>query len=163
MKRLLLSSICCLCALSAWALPQGGGFFNIGKDEGDTTLEQWFSVDSHWSAAAQLPGVWADVQGSPNTKQTSNTGNVFGVPAARALVERDAQGVIVAVIVEFDPTKQAGGAAALVKRLTTSVGVYQGNTTWTARLNDKVNVGKAFIVTLHQEKNLVSLHLAKAG
>jgi hypothetical protein len=163
MKRFLILAACCLHTVSGWSLPQGGGFLNIGKDEGETTLEQWFSVDSHWSAAAQLPGVWADVQGSPNTKQTNATGNVFGVPASRALVERDAQGVIVAVVVEFDPTKQAGGVAALVKRLTTSVGVYQGNSTWTARLNDKVNVGKTFTVTLHQEKNLVSLHLAKAG
>ncbi|NDC08039.1 MAG: hypothetical protein EBZ75_01665, partial [Oxalobacteraceae bacterium] len=71
----------------------------------------------------------ADVQGSPNSKQTAAAGNVFGVAASRALVERNEQGVITAVIAEFDPAKQEGGVTALVRRLTTSVGVYQGNTT----------------------------------
>ncbi len=161
MKRILLIAALALQAVSVWSLPQGGGFFNIGKDEEGTTLEEWFRVESHWSPAALLPGTWADVQGSPNTKQTAVAGSVFGVPAARALVERDAQGVITAVIAEFDPAKQDGGVSALVKRLTTSVGVYQGNTTWTSQFNDKVNVGKELTVTLHQQKNLVSVRLTR--
>lgn len=161
MKRILLIAILGLQALSAWSLPIGGNFFNTGKDEEGTTLEEWFSVGSNWSAAALLPGAWADVQGSPNSKQTAAAGNVFGVPASRALVERDAQGVITAVIAEFDPKKQEGGVPALVRRLTTSVGVYQGNTAWTTQLNDKVNVGKDLIVTLHQQKNLVSVRLTR--
>lgn len=163
MKRILLIAACCLLTLSAWSLPQGGGFFNIGKDEEGTTLEQWFSIDSHWSEAALLPGTWADVQGSPNTKQTATAGNVFGVPASRAMVERNERGTIVAVFVEFDPAKQPGGVPALVKRLTTSVGVYQGNTTWTTEFNEKVNSGKDLIVKLHQEKNLVSLRLSRVN
>lgn len=161
MKRVLLFAALALQAVSAWSLPQGGGFFNIGKDEEGTTLEEWFRVESHWSAAALLPGTWAEVQGSPNTRQTAAAGNVFGVPASRALVERDAQGVITAVIAEFDPAKQEGGVPALVKRLTTSVGVYQGNTTWTSQFNDKINVGKELTVTLHQQKDLVSVRLTR--
>jgi hypothetical protein len=161
MKRILLIAALALQAVSAWSLPQGGGFFNIGKDEEGTTLEEWFRVESHWSPSALLPGTWADVQGSPQTKQTAVAGSVFGVPATRALVERDAQGVITAVIAEFDPAKQTGGVSALVKRLTTSVGVYQGNTTWTTQFNDKVNVGKELTVTLHQQKNLVSVRLTR--
>lgn len=149
--------------MSAWSLPVGGGFLITGENEENTTLEEWFSVESHWSAAALLPGTWADVQGSPNSKQTAAAGNVFGVPASRALVERNAQGVITAVIAEFDPAKQQGGVPALVKRLTTSVGVYQGNTTWTTQFNDKVNAGKALTVTLHQQKNLVSVRLTRVG
>lgn len=150
-------------AVSAWSLPQGGGFIITGQNEESTTLEEWFRVESHWSAAALLPGTWADVQGSPNSKQTAAAGNVFGVAATRALVERNPQGVITAVIAEFDPAKQPGGVSALVKRLGTSVAVYQGNTTWTTQFNDKVNVGKELIVTLHQEKNLVSVRLTRVG
>jgi hypothetical protein len=161
MKRLLLIAALVLQSVSVWSLPIGGNGFNTGKDEEGTTLEEWFGVESHWSAAALLPGTWADVQGSPQAKQTATAGNVFGVPASRALVERDAQGVIVAVIAEFDPTKQTGGASALAKRLTTSIGVYQGNTTWTTQFNDKVNVGKELTVTLHQQKNLVSVRLTR--
>ncbi len=163
MKRILLIAALGLCAVSAWSLPVGGGFLITGENEENTTLEEWFSVESHWSAAALLPGTWADVQGSPNSKQTAAAGNVFGVPASRALVERNAQGVITAVIAEFDPAKQQGGVPALVKRLTTSVGVYQGNTTWTTQFNDKVNAGKALTVTLHQQKNLVSVRLTRVG
>ncbi len=162
MKRFLLIAVLGLTVLSAWSLPVGGNFF-IGKDEEGTTLEEWFSVESHWSAAALLPGTWADIQGSPNSKQTAAPGNVFGVPASRALVERNLQGVITTVIAEFDPAKQQGGVPALVKRLTTSVGVYQGNTTWTTQFNDKVNVGKELIITLHQQKNLVSLRLTRVN
>lgn len=163
MKRFLLVAVLGFQALSVWSLPVGGNFFNNGKDEEGTTLEEWFSIESHWSAAALLPGTWADVQGSPNSKQTAAAGNVFGVSASRALVERNAQGVITAVIAEFDPTKQQGGVPALVKRLTTSVGVYQGNTTWTTQFNDKVNVGKELIVTLHQQKHLVSVRLTRVN
>ncbi len=163
MKRILLIAALGLQALSVWSLPVGGNFFITGKDEVGTTLEEWFTVESHWSAAALLPGTWSDVQGSPNSKQTAAAGNVFGVPASRALVERDAQGVITAVIAEFDPAKQEGGVPALVKRLTTSVGVYQGNSTWTTQFNDKVNVGKELKVTLHQQKNLVSVRLARVN
>ncbi|MCX6852592.1 MAG: hypothetical protein NTY98_27190 [Verrucomicrobia bacterium] len=163
MKRFLLIAALGLTALSAWSLPVGGNFFNTGKDEEGTTLEEWFTVESHWSAAAFLPGTWADVQGSPNSKQTATAGNVFGVLASRALVERNAQGVITAVIAEFDPAKQEGGVPALVKRLTTSVGVYQGNSTWTTQFNDKVNVGKELVVTLHQQKNVVSVRLTRVN
>ncbi len=163
MKRILLIAALALQAVSAWSLPQGGGFFITGQNEENITLEEWFRVESHWSAAALLPGTWADVQGSPGSKQTAAAGNVFGVPASRALVERNAQGAITAVIAEFDPAKQQGGTPALVKRLTTSVGVYQGNTTWTTQFNEKVNVGKELIVALHQEKNLVSLRLTRVG
>ena len=163
MKRFLLIAALGLTALSAWSLPQGGGFFITGQNEENTTLEEWFTVESHWSAAALLPGTWADVQGSPNTNQTATAGNVFGVPASRALVERNAQGVITALIAEFDPAKQEGGVPALVKRLTTSVGVYQGNTNWTTQFNDKVNVGKELIVTLHQQKNVVSIRLTRVN
>jgi len=163
MKRFLLIAAFALQAVSAWSLPQGGGFFITGQNEENTTLEEWFRVESHWSAAALLPGTWADVQGNPGSKQTAAAGNVFGVPASRALVERNAQGIITAVIAEFDPAKQQGGTPALVKRLTTSVGVYQGNATWTTQFNEKVNVGKELTVTLHQEKNLVSLRLTRVG
>lgn len=161
MKRFLLIAALALQAMSAWSLPQGGGFFITGQNEENTTLEEWFRVESHWSAAALLPGTWADVQGSPNTKQTAAAGNVFGVAATRALVERNAQGVITAVIAEFDPAKQEGGVPALVKRLTTGVGVFQGNTNWTSQFNDKVNVGKELTVTLHQEKRMVSVRITR--
>ena len=163
MKRILLIAAFGVTALSAWSLPVGGNFFITGKDEEGTTLEEWFSVGSHWSAEALLPGTWADVQGSPNSKQTAAAGNVFGVPASRALVERNPQGVITAVIAEFDPAKQQGGVPALVKRLTTSVGVYQGNNAWTSQFNDKVNVGKELIVTLHQQKNVVSVRITRVN
>lgn len=162
MKHIFLIAALCLQAVSAWSLPQGGNFFITGQNEEGTTLEEWFRVESHWSPAALLPGTWAEVQGSPNTKQTAVAGSVFGVPATRALVERDAQGVITAVIAEFDPAKQEGGAAGLARRLSTSIGVYQGNTTWTTQINDKVNVGKELTVTLHQQKNLVSVRLTRA-
>ena len=163
MKRILFITALCLQAVSAWALPVGNNFFIGGQNEAGSTLEEWFRVESHWSAAALLPGTWAEVQGSPNTKQTAAAGNVFGIPAARALVERNAEGVVTAVIVEFDPAKQTGGVSALVKRLTTSVGVYQGNTTWTTQFNDKINAGKELIVTLHQQKNLVSVRLTRVN
>ena len=163
MKRILLIAAVGLSGLNAWSLPVGGGFIITGQTEETTTLEEWFRVDSHWSAAALLPGTWADVQGSPTSKQTAAAGNVFGVAATRALVERNAQGVITAVIAEFDPAKQPGGVSALVKRLSTSVAVYQGNTTWTTQFNDKVNVGKELIVTLHQEKSLVSVRLTRVN
>ncbi|WP_395750569.1 hypothetical protein [Prosthecobacter sp.] len=162
MKRILLIAALVLQSVSVWSLPQGGGFFNIGKDEDGTTLEDWFRVDSHWSPTAVLPGTWSDVQGSPNIKQNPVAGNVFGVPATRAMVERNAQGVITAVIAEFDATKQDGGPAGLARRLTTSIGVYQGNTSWTTQFNDKVNVGKELIVTLHQQGSLVSVRLTRA-
>ena len=163
MKRFILTAVLGLHALSAWSLPVGGGFTITGQNEESTTLEEWFRVESQWSAAALLPGTWSDVQGNPNSKQTLVAGSVFGVPASRALVERDAQGVITAVVVEFDPAKQIGGIPALVKRLTTSVGVYQGNAIWATQFNDKVNIGKEFTVTLHQEKNLVSLRLTRVN
>jgi hypothetical protein len=163
MKRILLIAALVLQSVSVWSLPQGGGFFNIGKDEDGTTLEDWFRVESHWSPAAVLPGTWSEVQGSPNTKQNPVAGNVFGVPATRAMVERNTLGVITAVIVEFDPAKQDGGVQAMVRRLTTSIGVYQGNTSWTSQFNDKVNVGKELIVTLHQQKNLVSVRLTRVN
>ena len=163
MKRILLIAALGLQAVNVWSLPVGGGFIITGQNEESTTLEEWFSVESHWSAAALLPGTWADVQGSPNSKQNTAAGNVFGVAASRALVERNAQGVITAVIAEFDPAKQPGGVSALVKRLTTSVSVYQGNTSWTTQFNDKVNVGKELIVTLHQQKNLVSVRLTRVN
>lgn len=163
MKRILIITAVCLQAVSGWSLPQGNGFFIGGQNEAGVTLEEWFRVDSHWSAAALLPGTWAEVQGSPNSKQTAAAGNVFGVPASRALVERNAAGVITTVIVEFDPAKQTGGVSALVKRLMTSVAVFQGNTTWTTQFNDKVNAGKELVVTLHPQKNLVSVRLTRVN
>lgn len=162
MKRILLITLLCGFALSAWSLPVNNGFFIAGQNDEGTTLEEWFRVESQWSAAAKLPGTWAAVQGSPNAQQTETTGAVFGVVASRALVERNADGAITAVIAQFDPAKQNGGAAALAKRLTTSIGVFQGNTTWTTQGIDKVNVGKELIITLHQQASMVSVTLTRS-
>lgn len=162
MKRIQLITALCGLALSASAIPiiNNG---NVGQNPDGKTLEEWFRIESQWSAAAQLPGTWAAVQGVPNSQQTDTPGNVFGVPATRALVERNADGAITAVIAQFDPAKQSGGVSALVKRLTTSIGVFQGSTTWTAQGGDKVNVGKELIITLHQQANMVSVTLTRVN
>lgn len=145
---------------AAFALPNIGAG-NIGMNPDGKTIEEWFRVESHWSAAAQLPGVWAAVQGNTAQQQTDAPGSVFGVPASRALVERNDAGVITAVVVLFDPAKQ-GGVSALVKRLTTSVSVFQGGTAWTTQNGDKVNAGKELVVTLHQQPNTVTLRITRS-